>query len=436
MRRLQFLPLVLLVCGCVWAQDSAPAKDAAPADKQAEVSPEIAKAEAALSKSDWKTAEPVLDAWIAGHPNDARALFDAGYAADEQGRNDDAAAFYKRSVAADPNSFNAQISLGLLLARMGKSTEARPALWAATQLDPGPVGSAAKAKAWRALAHIDAEGSNPDTQQASIDLLEALKLSPETPEDTLLAAQLAERNDDMAGATAAYRRALKADPDSREATAGLAHILITQKKYADAEALLTPLQKKYPTDATLTAQLAAVLVAEDKADALPLLEQYHQQHPQDKAMTRMLAQVEADAGNYEQSDQLYVALLGGDPRNADLLAGHGQNLIRLKQYGEAMRAFEAATMADETDGEAWNGLAFASFEMHQPQVTLKALSARSKYLPESPIVLFLYAASYDTLRDKKQAAAYYHRFLESAQGKFPDQEWQARQRLALMEKNP
>lgn len=153
-------------------------------------------------------------------------------------------------------------------------------------------------------------------------------------------------------------------------------------------------------------------------------------------MTRMLAQVEADGGNFDESDQLYVALLAGDPKNADLLAGHGQNLIRLKRYGEAMRAFEAATTADETDGEAWNGLAFASFEMHQPEVTLKALSARSKYLPETPIVLFLYATSYDTLRDKKQAAAYYHRFLESAQGKFPDQEWQARQRLALMEKNP
>lgn len=439
MRRLLYFSFVLLLCSQVnlRGQDAASGKDVTASNAAQEaISPEVAKAEVALSKADWKTAEPILDAWIAGHPNDARALFDAGYAADEQGRNDDAAALYKRAVAADPKSFNAQISLGLLLARMGKPAEARPALWAATELDPGPTGPAAKAKAWRALARIDAAGSNPDTQQASIDLLEALKLSPETPEDTLLAAQLAERNNDMAGAEAAYRRALKGDPDSKEAAAGLAHILITQKKYADAEALLTPLQKKNPTDATLTAQLAAVLVAEDKTDALPLLEQYHQQHPQDKAITRMLAQVAADAGNYEESDQMYAALLAGDPKNADLLSGHGQNLIRMKRYGEAVRAFEAAVTADETDGDAWNGLAFSSFEMHEPQVTLKALSARSKYLPETPIVLFLYAASYDTLRDKKQAVAYYHRFLESAQGKFPDQEWQARQRLALMEKNP
>jgi hypothetical protein len=38
------------------------------------------------------------------------------------------------------------------------------------------------------------------------------------------------------------------------------------------------------------------------------------------------------------------------------------------------------------------------------------------------------------MHDKTQAIAYYHHFLESAGGKFPDQEWQAKQRLLLLEK--
>ncbi len=46
------------------------------------VSGEVAGAEAAISSSDWKTAEAKLDAWLAAHPEDARALFDAGYVAD------------------------------------------------------------------------------------------------------------------------------------------------------------------------------------------------------------------------------------------------------------------------------------------------------------------------------------------------------------------
>ena len=103
-------------------------------------------------------------------------------------------------------------------------------------------------------------------------------------------------------------------------------------------------------DPALTAQLAAVLVAEDKVEALPLLQQFHEKHPQDAAITRMLAQVEADAGEYEASDQLYVTLLAASPKDSDLFAGHGQNLIRLHRYPEALKAFQSATEIDEGYG--------------------------------------------------------------------------------------
>jgi tetratricopeptide (TPR) repeat protein len=437
LRRL--LPL-FLCCALhpLWAQDTpAPKPEPETQTSPEQSSPELTKAEDAITKSDWKTAEPILDTWLAAHPTDARALFDAGYLADAQGRNDNAVVLYRKAIEANPKSFEAQISLGLLLARLDKPAEARPALEAATQLDPGPAGPSAKAKAWRALAQIEQRGidAKPDTAQASIDLLEALKLSPETPEDTLMAASLAEANGDAAGAEAAYRRLLKKDPDSAPGVAGLAHLFIAQKKYPDAEEMLRASLQKTPNDPALTAQLAAVLVAQDKADALPLLQQFHQKHPQDASIARMLAQVEADAGEYEKSDQLYVTLLAATPRDADLLAGHGQNLIRLHRYPEALKAFQSATEIEETNGEAWSGLAFAAFQTHQPDLTLHALTIRSKYLPESATIYFLWATAYDTLHDKKQAAAYYHRFLDSAAGKLPDQEWQARQRLALLEKS-
>lgn len=440
MRRLLLAVLLMAIGLPAGAQESSPVQ-APPAEKQAgadadTTSPELAKAEAAMLKSDWKTAEPILDAWLAAHPADAHALFDAGYLADAQGRNEDAVALYRKAVNADPKSFEAEISLGLLLARLGRAAEARPVLETATTMDPGTVGPTVKARAWRAMAQIDEHGINgkADPAQASIDLLEALKLTPETPADTLMAAGLAEANGDPKAAEAAYRRVLAKDPDSGPAAAGLAHLLIARKKYPEAEEMLQTALKKTPDDAAMTAQLAAVLVAEDKADALPLLQEFHQKHPQEAEITRMLAQVEADAGNYAESDQLYATLLAASPRDSDLLTGHGQNLIRLRRYPEAMKVFESATAIDETNGDAWNGLAFSAFQMHQPTVTLHALTVRSKYLPENATILFLWATAYDTLHDKKQAVAYYHRFLDSASGKLPDQEWQARQRLALLEK--
>jgi len=57
---------------------------------------------------------------------------------------------------------------------------------------------------------------------------------------------------------------------------------------------------------------------------------------------------------------------------------------------------------------------------------------RAKFAPENPASLFLWATAYDNLHQTKPAADYYQRFLAAAQGKFPDQEWQAKHRLAAL----
>lgn len=399
--------------------------------KQEPVSDQVAAAEGAIANTDWKTAEAKLDPWLAAHPDDARALFDAGYVADVQNRTEDAIHLYQRAIKANPNAFDPRLLLGILLARQGKLDQARTELERATQLDPGEGGPELKARAWRALARIDSS-SNPAA--ASNDLLQALKLTPETPEDTLLAAGLAEKTGDVAAAEAAYRRVLAKDPGSEPANAGLAHLLIEKKQFPEAETLLRAALKKAPDDPTLTAQLAAVLAAENKAEALPLLQKLHAQHPSDTAMTRMLAEVEADAGEYAASDALYVSLLAAAPQDPQLLVAHGQNLVRQQKYAQAYQVFDQASQLDPASGDAWSGLAFTSSRIGRPQVTLHALTMRSRVLPENSSTYFLWATAYDSLHERTQAAAYYHQFLKAAAGRFPTEEWQARQRLKLFGK--
>jgi predicted Zn-dependent protease len=147
----------------------------------------------------------------------------------------------------------------------------------------------------------------------------------------------------------------------------------------------------------------------------------------------MLAEVLAQSGDPVGSDHLYVALLAASPEDPALLIGHGQNLIRQLRYAEALAAFDKATRADPANADGWSGLAFAAARTNQPSITLHALTMRSKYLAEVPSTYFLWATAYDSLHDKAQAAAYYHHFLDASAGKFPDQEWQARQRLILLE---
>ena len=88
-RTVLFVPLfaVLACLPLVSAQqpDQPPAQqpDAAAAPPSAEApqaaSQQVADAEAAIAKSDWKSAETALNLWLASNPHDAHALFDSGY---------------------------------------------------------------------------------------------------------------------------------------------------------------------------------------------------------------------------------------------------------------------------------------------------------------------------------------------------------------------
>jgi len=84
-------------------------------------------------------------------------------------------------------------------------------------------------------------------------------------------------------------------------------------------------------------------------------------------------------------------------------------------------------------GTAYGDLAIAADQNKDYALAIKAVDMRAKYLPEIPTSYFMRATAYDHLQDVKQASKYYHLFLNVADGKYPDQEWQARHRLIAIE---
>ncbi|HLJ78720.1 MAG TPA: tetratricopeptide repeat protein [Acidobacteriaceae bacterium] len=392
----------------------------------------LAAAEAAIEAKNYSAAESQLNVWLSTHPNDARALFDRGYVDDAQDHTVSAASWYRKAIAADPNQFESRLALGLLLAAQHDDSGAGEQLQAATQLDPNPPNPAAKAQAYRALARLL---SSSDPTAGRDALVAALKLTPETPDDTLLAAQIAEHAGDNNIAEQEYRHLLQQDPNSSPATSGLAHVLIVEKRYADAQPLVEAALRRDPDDPALNAQLAAILSAQGKHDeALAVLEKIHQVEPSSRSVSIMLADAELQAGHLDQADALYQQLLTADPNDPALNDARGQILIRLQKYADAVAAFRKALSASPSDVDAWSGIAFADSELHQYADELHALSMRSKYAPDNPPTLFLWATAYDNLHQSKAAADFYHRFLAAAQGKYPDQEWQAKHRLVALGK--
>lgn len=398
-------------------------------DASAQAASPLANAESAIEAKNYSAAAHQLDVYLSAHPDDARALFDRGYVEDAQGHTDAAESWYQKAVTADPKQFEARLALGLILAAKGDPA-AKEQLQAATQLEPNPPNPAAKAQADRALARL-LRRSDPEAARDA--LVAALKISPETPDDAVLTAQIAEAAGNSSVAEEAWRRVLASQPDSVQAASGLAHALIAQQRYTDAQPVVETALQHNPKDPTLNAQLAAILNAEGKqADALAVLEKLHDLEPKSRAVTQMVADAEAQAGHLDKAGVYYEELLAATPNDPDLLDAQGQILIRQKQYSQAIATFRKVIATRPEDVDAWSGIAFAASELHDYHEELDALSTRSKCAPDNASTLFLWATAYDNLHQTKAAAEYYHRFLAAAQGKFPDQEWQAKHRLVAL----
>ncbi len=409
-----------------------------------QMSPDTAllnQANKALEDRDYATALPLLTKLSAANPKDAHLLFDLGLTQDNLDHASEAAAAYRASAAADPKFASPHLALGLFLARDGKAAEARTEFQAAANLAGTAKDADTAGRALRALAKLDLAANAADARD---ELLAALKLSPETGDDILLSAEIADSLNDLPLAETAYRRFLAQMPNDPAATAALGHVLLQQKKAAEAEALLTNALTVHPGDTALTAQLCTVYFSEDdpakSALAVPLAETLHQQHPVNDAVTRLLARLYAQTGKPESAAPLYAALLEKTPNDPTLLDDAGSNLIHLKRFAEAETLLKRAVVqpatafpTPEDQAAAYSDLAFASSENNDPTVTLQAVELRAKVAPITAGSLFLLATAHDKLHQVKQASEAYKQFLAMANGKFPEQESEVKRRLITLE---
>lgn len=431
------LALVFAIGLPLYAQQALPPGTQSPdapvpaqAAKPGTISPALAAIEDKLDAKQYDAARPALLHYLEAHPNDARADFDLGFLDEETSQDDAAAASYRKAIAADPQQFEARLAMGLLLARQGDLAGARDQLLAATERQPAAPNPSAQGQAYRALAQLDLSTDPAASKQA---LLAALKISPETVGDLLLTARIAAANGDIETEEAAYRRLISREPDSVEGLAGLAHILVQQKKYDDARPLLESALKRIPDDPGLNMQMASLLAAEGKPEeSITSLETLHAKLPTDTHVSEMLVDAYLAAHTPQKAEPLLAVLLKSRPDDADLLDEEGKSLIYEQRFAEAEAVFQHATTLNSGDVDAWNGLAYADSQQHLDAQTLKALAMRSKVAADTATTLFLWAISYDNLHQAKLAAQYYQKFLDSANGKFPDQEWQAKHRLVAL----
>jgi tetratricopeptide (TPR) repeat protein len=391
--------------------------------------PELGQAETFIQKRDYVSAEPLLRKVVADDPANYEAWFDLGFAENGLGRVDDSIAAYRKSVAAKPDVFEPNLNLGLQLAKTGQS-DAERYLRAATQLKPTSHTAEGQARAWLSLGRV-LEASKPD--EAIAAYRQAAALQPKDPEPHLAAGVLLEKEKKTSDAIEEYKQAFALDPSS-DATTALADIYMRAHRFPEAEEYLRKLVEAHADDSGAHIQLGRVLAAEGKNDAaITELETGTKLAPSDLSAERDLADLYSTAGKNDQAEALYRKLIAGDPNDPELHRSLGQILLREKKFPDAQQELLVAVKQKPTLGEAYGDLAFAASENKNYGLTIQALDARVKLLPEIPITYFLRASAYDHLKDYKLAATNYHLFLNNSNGKYPDQEWQAKHRLIAIE---
>jgi tetratricopeptide (TPR) repeat protein len=391
---------------------------------------ELTAAEAAIEKKDYSAAEPLLRKLVDRDPANYEGWFDLGFVENALGNVEASIAAYRKSVAAKPDVFESNLNLGLQLAKTGQP-DAEEFLQAATRLKPTAHLEEGQYRAWIALAHA-VEKSKPE--DALADYAHAATLQPKEAEPHLSAGLLLEQANKFADAEQEYKQALALDPASVDAVTGLANIYMRGRRFPEAEDYLRKLLAAHADSAQVHIQLGRVLAAEGKTDAgIAELQAGIKLAPADDAARRDLADLYINAGKNDLAEAAYRELLAAHPNEAELHRSHGQALLRLKKFPEAQQEFLVAIKLKPDLGEAYGDLAFAAGENQDYALVIRALDARKKFLPEVSITYFLRASAYDHLRDFKNAAANYHLFLNTANGKYPDYEWKAKHRLIAIE---
>jgi tetratricopeptide (TPR) repeat protein len=391
---------------------------------------DLKDAEDLLQKQQYQQAEEKLLALVVKQRSNPQAWFDLGFAQSHLGKTADSVTAYKHAAELSPKWFEAQQNLGLALAKSGDFPAAAAALKIAVTLKPTTSGQKALSQAWLSLAQVSEDSSPPEALAA---YQKAAELDSTNSDAVLGVARCSERS---GNASAAEQQYLKlSESGNAEALQRLIALYLGQKRYADAETWLRKYSAANPSNTGAKTQLGKILAAEGKTqEAITFLESAYNAAP-DPNLARELAALYLEAKQYDSAANLLQPLAAQSQKDAQLHLDYGSALLHQHKYPQAQAELLKALQLKPSLIDAYFDLAYAAQQNKNYELAIRVLDARLKLQPETPATYFLRAEAYDSLRMYKPAAENYKLFLAAAEGKYPDQEFQARHRLKAIQPN-
>jgi Tfp pilus assembly protein PilF len=376
----------------------------------------------ALEEGQYEAAAESFSKAIAADPNDYAAHFNLALAYSFLNKDVEGIAEYRKVLELKPGLYEAQLNAGILLLRQKKPAEALPLLEAA---------AAQKTTEFRPRYYFaEAQLATGNAAKAEENYRAALEADEKSPGAHLGLGRALAQQGKLAEAAPYFERAAGLDSNYRDSLLELAALF--EKSGQAGKAI--EIYRQFPGNPAVAERLGELLLeSKQYSDAVPRLEEAYS-----KSSTEANRLALAEAYLFNQQPDKALPLLekaiAAEPANYDLHLMYARALRDRKQYPPAAQQFSEALKLKPDAGQIWNELGGTLYLAEDFQPALAAFD-RARQLGENTAGnWFMRAIILDKARQLKPALEAYRQFLSLSEGKNPDQEFQARQRARIIQR--
>jgi len=358
---------------------------------------------------------------LAQETTEVEKHFDLALQFSIDGKDAEAIPEYRKVLELMPDLYEAQINLGQVLLRSKKPAEALPHLKRAHEQKPAEFRPAY----YLAEALFDLD----QFTDALPAYTAAVGIDPKSATAELGWGRVLLHLDRRTDAAPHYRRAFVLDPKLKSFLLELAQ---AHEDKGETEAAIA-LYREFPENPAATEHLGLLSLqgGQDK-EAIAALESVVKTSPT-PANRLALAQAYVRQKDFAHAEPLLAQLTSVDSQNFDLRMFYARILRDQRKIKEAAQQFFQATKLRPTAADAWSEFAGMLILDEQFPQALSALDKVKELGAENVGHIFFRATTLDRLNLKKEALEYYQRFVEQSKTN-PDQEFQARQRARILER--
>ncbi len=359
---------------------------------------------------------------IEADPKDYAAHFNLAFAYTMEKRDVEAITHYKKVLELKAGLYAAELNLGIVEVREKQFADAVTHLRAAVKEKP---------KEFRALYYLgEALFGIDQVAEAEDRYREAVGVDPRSAPAYVGLARAEARQNRLEEAAADYAKAAEADPAFRDALLELA----SQYEAAQQPRKAIEIYQKFPDNPAARERLGELLVkVGDNAAAIPNLEKAVQDSPT-SANKLALAQAYLKTNETAKGTKLLGEVVAAEPTDYDLRMLYGRTLRDQRNFQAAGAEFLQAAKLKSDSAEAFSEVAVVAILLDAYPTALQALDRVRVLGGEKPGHIYFRAVVLDRMKQYKPALESYEQFLAKSDGKSPNEEFKARQRIKVIHK--